>query len=114
MQRFQSGEGPAVFLLSLKAGGVGLNLTRANHVIHLDPWWNPAVESQASDRAHRIGQTRKVLIQRLSLRGTLEEKIAALKADKRALYERVLGGDGKQPGGPALTRDDLEFLLEPE
>ncbi len=112
VQRFQSGEGPSVFLLSLKAGGVGLNLTRANHVIHLDPWWNPAVESQASDRAHRIGQERKVLIQRLSMRGTIEEKIAALKADKKELYRRVLGSDEKPRAAAGLTREDLGFLLD--
>ncbi len=112
VQRFQSGAGPAVFLLSLKAGGVGLNLTRANHVIHLDPWWNPAVESQASDRAHRIGQERKVLIQRLSMRGTIEEKIAELKADKKALYQRVLGSNEKAQGSASLSRDDLAFLLD--
>ncbi len=112
VQHFQSGAGPAVFLLSLKAGGVGLNLTRANHVIHLDPWWNPAVESQASDRAHRIGQERKVLIQRLSMRGTIEEKIAELKADKKALYQRVLGSNEKGKGSASLSRDDLAFLLD--
>ena len=114
VQRFQAGEGPSVFLLSLKAGGVGLNLTRANHVIHLDPWWNPAVESQASDRAHRIGQERKVLIQRLSMRHTIEEKIAELKADKKALYQRVLGSNEKTKGGAAINRDDLAFLLDGE
>ena len=75
--RFQAGEVP-VFLLSLKAGGTGLNLTRADHVIHFDRWWNPAVEDQATDRAYRIGQTRPVQVHRLITQGTIEEKIAEL------------------------------------
>ncbi|MGH9294834.1 MAG: DEAD/DEAH box helicase, partial [Acidimicrobiales bacterium] len=91
---FQAGEVP-VFLLSLKAGGVGLNLTKATHVIHYDRWWNPAVEDQASDRAHRIGQTRAVQIHRLVCEGTLEDRIAALLEKKRALAEAVVGeGEG--------------------
>jgi SNF2 family DNA or RNA helicase len=87
---FQAGAAP-VLLLSLKAGGVGLNLTRATHVVHYDRWWNPAVEDQASDRAYRIGQDRPVQIHRLVTEGTLEEKIAAMLTAKRALAETVIG-----------------------
>jgi SNF2 family DNA or RNA helicase len=91
VDRFQAGEAP-VFLLSLKAGGVGLNLTRATHVIHYDRWWNPAVEDQATDRAHRIGQTRAVQVHRLIAEHTLEDRIAALLETKRELAEAVVGG----------------------
>lgn len=92
--RFQAGEVP-VFLLSLKAGGTGLNLTQATHVVHYDRWWNPAVEDQASDRAYRIGQDRPVQIHRLVTEGTLEDRIAGLLASKRELAERVVGsGEG--------------------
>jgi superfamily II DNA or RNA helicase len=87
---FQAGAAP-VLLLSLKAGGVGLNLTRATHVVHYDRWWNPAVEDQASDRAHRIGQQRPVQIHRMVTEGTLEEKIAAMLASKRELAQTVIG-----------------------
>jgi len=88
--RFQDGGAP-VFLLSLKAGGVGLNLTRASHVVHYDRWWNPAVEDQATDRAYRIGQDRPVQVHRLVTEGTLEDRIAALLASKRGLAEAVVG-----------------------
>ena len=88
---FQAGEGD-VFLISLKAGGVGLNLTAADYVIHLDPWWNPAVEDQASDRAHRIGQRRPVTIYRLITRGTVEEKIVQMHRRKRKLADSLLTG----------------------
>ncbi|MER6912615.1 DEAD/DEAH box helicase [Streptomyces sp. NPDC000594] len=92
--RFQNGEVP-VFLLSLKAAGTGLNLTRAEHVVHLDRWWNPAVEAQATDRAYRIGQTRPVQVHRLIAEGTVEDRIAALLARKQRLAESVLGsGEG--------------------
>jgi superfamily II DNA or RNA helicase len=94
---FQQGE-PPVFLLSLKAGGTGLNLTRADHVVHVDRWWNPAVEDQATDRAYRIGQTKPVQVHRLVMRGTLEERIALLLEQKRSLAEAVLGR-----GDAALT-----------
>ena len=97
VEAFQSGQGD-VFLLSLKAGGVGMNLTGADFVVHLDPWWNPAVEDQATDRAHRIGQTRPVTIVRLVTGGTIEEKVLALHGAKRKLYDDVVGAaDG---GGP--------------
>jgi len=97
VKRFQSGAVP-VFLLALKAGGTGLNLTRADHVIHVDRWWNPAVEEQATDRAYRIGQTRPVQVHRLVAEGTIEQKIAELLARKRALADSVLAG-----GDTALT-----------
>ncbi len=90
VEAFQAG-GVPIFLLSLKAGGTGLNLTRADHVIHVDRWWNPAVEDQATDRAHRIGQTKPVQVHRLVTRGTIEERIAQLLADKRTLADSVLG-----------------------
>lgn len=107
--RFQAGEVP-VFLLSLKAGGTGLNLTRADHVIHLDRWWNPAVEDQATDRAYRIGQTKPVQVHRFITQGTIEEKIAELLARKRSLADSVLSR-----GETALTElsdAELRDLVE--
>lgn len=104
---FQAGQG-AVFLISLGAGGVGLNLTAADYVIHLDPWWNPAVEDQASDRAHRIGQTRSVTIYRLVTNGTIEEQIVDLHRHKRDLAERLLAA-GDAPG--RLDAGELLALL---
>ncbi|TDB77047.1 DEAD/DEAH box helicase [Micromonospora sp. KC723] len=89
--RFQSPDGPAVFVLSLKAGGTGLTLTAANHVVHVDRWWNPAVEDQATDRAFRIGQRRRVQVRKFVSAGTVEEKVAAMIADKRALATSVVG-----------------------
>jgi superfamily II DNA or RNA helicase len=106
---FQSPDGPTVLLLSLKAGGTGLNLTAADHVFLLDPWWNPAVEDQAADRAHRIGQDRPVMVYRLVARGTVEEGIVALQEKKRALAEAALEGTAAAGG---LTRDDLLQLLD--
>ncbi|OHX21775.1 DEAD/DEAH box helicase [Chromobacterium sphagni] len=91
MEAFQAGDGE-LFLISLKAGGTGLNLTAADYVIHLDPWWNPAVEDQASDRAYRMGQQRPVTVYRLVAAGTIEEKIVALHAEKRALADSLLAG----------------------
>jgi superfamily II DNA or RNA helicase len=108
VRRFQAGESP-VFLLSLKAGGTGLNLTRADHVLHVDRWWNPAVEEQATDRAYRIGQTRPVQVHRMITRGTIEEKIAEMLGRKRALADAVLG-----KGEMALTElsnDELRDLV---
>jgi superfamily II DNA or RNA helicase len=90
---FQGGEGE-VFLISLKAGGTGLNLTAADYVLHLDPWWNPAAEDQASDRAHRIGQQRPVTVYRFVSQGTIEEQIIALHAEKRDLADQILSGTG--------------------
>ncbi len=106
VSRFQAGEVP-VFLLSLKAGGTGLNLTRADHVIHFDRWWNPAVEEQATDRAYRIGQTRPVQVHRLVTQGTIEERVAQLLQRKRALADAVLGG-----GEAALTELDDDELRD--
>ncbi len=106
--RFQDEAGPPVFLISLRAGGTGLNLTAADHVFLLDPWWNPAVEDQAADRAHRIGQERPVLIHRLVARDTVEEGMLALQARKRALANAALA-DGA--AAAALTREDLLELL---
>ena len=107
--RFQAGEVP-IFLISLKAGGVGLNLTAADTVVHLDPWWNPAVEQQASARAHRIGQTRPVMVYRLVVAGSIEERLLALQSRKAALADAVLGGLG---GDAALQPADLATLLAP-
>ena len=104
---FQRDDGPPFFVLSLKAGGVGLNLTAAVHVVHFDRWWNPAVEDQATDRAFRIGQTRNVLVHKFVCRGTVEEKIDTLVDDKRALAGGVLEGGGEA----ALTEMDDEALL---
>jgi non-specific serine/threonine protein kinase len=110
VEAFQGSEGPAVFLLSLKAGGQGLNLTKASYVFHLDPWWNPAVENQASDRAHRIGQRNRVIITRLLMSHTVEEKMMQLKRRKLALYRALL--ESPEKGGPtAITREDFDFLL---
>ena len=113
VESFQSGKGPGVFLISLKAGGAGLNLTRASYVFHLDPWWNPAVENQASDRAHRMGQKSTVFIQRLLMVHTVEEKIMQLKARKSELFDQVLSGtEGDRPQGAVITKEDFKFLLE--
>jgi SNF2 family DNA or RNA helicase len=81
-----------VFLISLRAGGTGLNLTGADYVLHMDPWWNPAVEDQASDRAHRIGQTRPVTVYRMLTRGTIEQRIVELHRRKRDLADQLLAG----------------------
>jgi non-specific serine/threonine protein kinase len=110
VDRFQeSGPELPFFLISLKAGGVGLNLTAADYVIHVDPWWNPAVEMQATDRTHRIGQTRPVFVYKLITRGTVEEKILELQARKRALVEQLIAADGGML--KALTREDVEVLF---
>lgn len=105
---FQAESGPPVMLLSLKAGGTGLNLTAADHVFLLDPWWNPAVEDQAADRAHRIGQDKPVLITRLVAKDTVEERILALAQRKRAVAAAVLG---EAAGAAAITRDELISLI---
>jgi non-specific serine/threonine protein kinase len=96
VDRFQEPEGPPFFVLSLKAGGTGLNLTAASHVIHFDRWWNPAVENQATDRAFRIGQKRNVVVHKFTCRGTLEERIHEVIAAKQALAEDVLGEGGER------------------
>ncbi len=109
VDHFQADTSVSVFLISLKAGGTGLNLTAADTVIHFDPWWNPAVEDQATDRAHRIGQTRVVTTYRLIAQGTIEEKILQLKAKKRDLVSSVLSED--MGGSKKLTRADLDDLF---
>jgi SNF2 family DNA or RNA helicase len=107
VDRFQSPDGPDVMLLSLKAGGVGLTLTAADHVFIVDPWWNPAVEDQAADRAYRIGQENPVLVHRLVSQDTIEERILALQRHKRALLANALGSQT----GSGLSRDELLALL---
>jgi SNF2 family DNA or RNA helicase len=108
---FQSGQGD-LFLISLKAGGAGLNLTAADYVVHMDPWWNPAVENQASDRAHRMGQKRPVTIYRLIAKDTIEDKIVALHKHKRDLADSLLA-DGDVSGKMSI-RDMLELLGTPD
>jgi superfamily II DNA or RNA helicase len=108
VRQFQEGR-VKLFLISLKAGGVGLNLTAADTVIHYDPWWNPAVENQATDRAHRIGQTKKVFVHRLITEDTIEEKMEGLKAKKSALAEGILSGAGAS--ALKMTEADVEMLF---
>ena len=107
---FQSGRVP-LFLISLKAGGVGLNLTKADTVIHYDPWWNPAVESQATDRAYRIGQDNPVFVYKLITKGSIEERIVAMQEDKKELVESLLSAGSKR--GMKFGKADLEQLLKP-
>jgi SNF2 family DNA or RNA helicase len=106
--KFQDEAGPPVMLLSLKAGGTGLNLTAADHVFLVDPWWNPAVEDQAADRAHRIGQDKPVMVYRMVARDTVEERILVLQEKKRGLADAALSDAGR---ATAITRDDLLALL---
>ena len=108
VSRFSAADGPPIFLLSLKAGGTGLNLTAADHVFLIDPWWNPAVEDQAADRAHRIGQDKPVMVYRMVARDTVEERILELQDRKRALADAALSDAG---AAAAITRDDLLALL---
>ena len=110
VQRFQAGELP-LLLISLKAGGVGLNLTAADTVIHLDPWWNPAVQAQASARAHRIGQDRPVFVYQLIVEGSIEERMLELQRRKLALAEGILGSDAGDAS--KFTPEDLALLLAP-
>ena len=107
VRRFQSDGGPPLFLLSMKAGGTGLNLTAANHVVHFDRWWNPAVEDQATDRAFRIGQRKNVQVRKLTCVGTLEERIDALITQKKDLAERIVGS-----GEQWITELDTDQLRE--
>ncbi len=110
VQRFQDGEIP-LFLISLKAGGTGLNLTAADTVIHYDPWWNPAVENQATDRAHRIGQQKTVFVYKLVAKGTIEEKILLMQQQKHAVMQSLFtdATTSKQ----SLNKDDLQTLFDP-
>jgi SNF2 family DNA or RNA helicase len=107
VEDFQRPDGPPFFVISVKAGGTGLNLTAASHVIHYDRWWNPAVEDQATDRAHRIGQRRTVHVHRLICSGTIEERIDAMIQQKRALAKQVVG-----TGEQWLTELSTEALRE--
>jgi superfamily II DNA or RNA helicase len=111
VESFEKEDGPAVMLLSLKVGGVGLNLTRSNYVIHVDPWWNPAVENQATDRAHRLGQKKAVTVMRLIMRHSIEEKMMMLKQRKQELFDAIMAGTSKQ-NGVNITKEDFDFLLE--
>ena len=109
VEQFQNDPNVKLFLISLKAGGLGLNLHAAEYVYLLDPWWNPAVEAQAIDRAHRIGQTRRVFAYRLIARDTVEEKVLALQQSKRDLADAIISADNSVMRN--LTREDLELLL---
>jgi len=109
IERFKGGASP-VFLISLKAGGFGLNLTEADYVFMLDPWWNPASESQAVDRTHRIGQTKNVMVYRMIANDTVEEKVLALQQKKAALFDAVVDDDAVFSS--ALTADDIRGLLD--
>lgn len=111
IKRFKEGAATA-FLISLKAGGVGLTLTEADYVYVLDPWWNPAAEAQAIDRAHRIGQDKMVMVYRLISAGTIEEKVVALQQRKRDLFQRVVDDGGALSG--QITADDIRALLDGE
>ncbi|MET0955120.1 MAG: DEAD/DEAH box helicase, partial [Cryobacterium sp.] len=108
---FKNGD-TSVFLISLKAGGFGLNLTEADYCILLDPWWNPAAEAQAVDRAHRIGQTKNVMVYRLVATDTIEEKVMALKAVKAKLFDSVMTDGATGGTGQGLTASDIRELLE--
>jgi len=109
VQEFQEDESCKLFLISLKAGGLGLNLTSAEYVFLLDPWWNPAVEAQAIDRAHRIGQTRRVFAYCLIARDTVEEKVLKLQETRRDLADAIINADNSLVRG--LKREDVEMLL---
>ena len=109
VEEFQTNEDIPIFLSSLKAGGTGLNLTEADHVFLVDPWWNPAVEDQAADRAHRIGQTKSVIVYKMVTKDTVEERILVLQDRKRQLAETALGGATQ---GASITKDDLLELLK--
>ena len=110
VDRFQAGPEVPLFLLSLKAGGTGLNLTGADTVIHFDPWWNPAAEAQATDRAHRIGQTRVVTSYKLVCSETVEEKVLALQDEKRALLAGIF--EASDAVSAKISLSDLKSLLK--
>ncbi|RME93604.1 MAG: DEAD/DEAH box helicase, partial [Candidatus Hydrogenedentota bacterium] len=106
---FQKGERP-VFLISLRAGGSALTLTKADTVIHLDPWWNPAVENQATDRAHRIGQDKPVFVYKIISKGTLEEKVLQLQEKKRWLFDQII--EHKATRSAKITPEDIRYVLD--
>ena len=110
VEEFQAPDGPPFFILSLKAGGTGLNLTRASHVVHFDRWWNPAVENQATDRAFRIGQKRNVLVHKFVTRGTLEERIDEMISAKQKLADEILSGES-EVNLTELSNDELMDLV---
>jgi SNF2 family DNA or RNA helicase len=110
IEKFQNGEAP-LFLISLKAGGVGLNLTNADSVIHYDPWWNPAVERQATDRAHRIGQTKPLFVYKLITTGSVEEQIQAMQKRKQQLADSLFEQGGSHHEW--WSESDLEAMFEP-
>jgi len=109
IESFQNDEEKRVFLISLKAGGVGLNLTAADYVYIVDPWWNPAVEQQAIDRTHRIGQTKNIFAYRMICKDTIEDKILKLQEKKRALAKDIISDDSSFV--KTLTREDVEYLF---
>jgi non-specific serine/threonine protein kinase len=109
VRRFGRKDGPKLFLLSLKAGGLGINLTAADYVILFDPWWNPAVESQAIDRTHRIGQTQKVIAYRLIVKGTVEEKVLELQEKKKRLLRELISAESGF--FKSLTKEDIMGLF---
>ena len=109
MDTFQNDPNIPFFLISLKAGGVGLNLTAADYVIHIDPWWNPAVEMQATDRTHRIGQDKPVFVYKLITRGSVEEKILQLQDKKKALVEQLITTESSF--FKSLTAEDVSVLF---
>jgi superfamily II DNA or RNA helicase len=118
ISEFQKSDKPAVMLMTLKTGGVGLNLTKASVVYHLEPWWNPAVENQATDRAHRMGQTKEVQVYSLLIQDSLEERIADLKVSKQKSFDRLFGQqesieEGAESGTQFLSKEDFLYLLKP-
>jgi non-specific serine/threonine protein kinase len=111
VEQFQESTQAAIFLISLKTGGLGLNLTKASYVFHLDPWWNPAVERQASDRAHRIGQKQKVFVNRIVMHPSIEERMLELNKRKRALFVEVLDSGLVSRQNSLLSKEDFDFLI---
>ncbi|MDZ7265280.1 MAG: SWF/SNF helicase family protein, partial [candidate division KSB1 bacterium] len=109
IEHFQQDEQVPIFLISLRAGGTGVNLTAADYVIHYDPWWNPAVEMQATDRTHRIGQDKKVFVYKFITKDTIEEKILQLQASKRKLVSQLITTDSSF--FKSITREDIEILF---
>ncbi|MEO1172344.1 MAG: C-terminal helicase domain-containing protein, partial [Myxococcota bacterium] len=107
---FQDPEGPPVIVVSLRAGGTGLTLTRADTVVHYDPWWNPAVEQQATDRAHRLGQNQQVNVYKLVCRNSIEERVVKLAESKQELAKELLGSEGTS-GSKHITTEEVLALL---
>ena len=112
MQEFDADENPSVFLLSLKAAGTGLTLTKADYVFLFDPWWNPAVERQAIDRTHRIGQDKPVFAYKFVAKDTVEEKVQKLIEQKKELFDEIMDGAAENAKPARLTLDDLRSLIE--